>query len=82
MINTETVGAWTHWCRRDSVAKSRSWESVVFGGGRIFGPVNFGTIKITKEKAVGATRDEKEKYLGLHLFILRAISSNAAATKM
>ncbi len=43
------VGAWTHWYRRDSVAKLRSWESAVFwGGGRMCAPVNFGTVTITK----------------------------------
>ncbi len=57
-ITRKRVGAWTHWCRRDSVAKSRSWEPAVFGGGRIFWPVNFGTIKITTEKAVEAECDE------------------------
>ncbi len=29
-------------------------------GGRICGPVNFGPIKITKEKAVGAVREHKK----------------------
>ncbi len=52
-------GAWTHWCRRDSVAKSRSWESAVFwGGGRICGSVNFGTIKIVKRTAAWAMCDK------------------------
>ncbi len=46
-------------CRRDSIAKPGSWESAVFGGGGgICGPVNFGTIKITKEKAVGTMCDK------------------------
>ncbi len=49
---------WTHWYRRDSVAKSRSWELVVFGEGRLNGPFNFGAVKISKEETVGATCDE------------------------
>ncbi len=49
------VGACTHWYRRDSVAKSRSWQSAVFWVGAVYvTPVSFWAIKISKEKAVGA----------------------------
>ncbi len=34
---------------------------MVFGGGRVYDSVNFGAVKIYKEKAVGAMCDEFSK---------------------
>ncbi len=51
------VWVWTRWYRRRSVEKSRSWESAVFEGRRIRGPVNFGAVKVSKKKAVRAMCD-------------------------
>ncbi len=46
LFTRKWVVAWTHWYRRDSVEKSSSWESAVFGGG--------GGENLTKRKAGGA----------------------------
>ncbi len=59
IVFTEVVAALVEW--GEDVAKSRSWKPVVFVVWRIYGPVNFGAVEISKEMTVEAMCDEFSK---------------------
>ncbi len=85
-------GTWTHWYRRDSVAKSRSWESAVFGGGRyhkLWSEVKFhvegnssssfvGRTVLAEEKVTWETRSWSLSSSCSHVSVTHIIYSGAA----